>query len=71
MTPSYLAPLAGRGRIASKMQSGCCLFYTSPSPRERTKYLMPSFALKKKKNKITHTTNKKTQTHKKTKQIKT
>ena len=28
-----------------------CLLYTSPSPRDRTRYRMPSFACKKKKNK--------------------
>ena len=33
---------------------GDCLLYTSPSPRDRTRYRMPSFACKKKKKNNTH-----------------
>ena len=54
MTPLARAQLLTEDDYIAKMeQYGGCLLYTSPSPRDRTRYRMPSSALKKKK-KTTH-----------------
>ena len=65
--------MVGRGNVGiddlvvdNHPRGGGCLLYTSPSPRDRTRYRMPSSALKKKntkkKKKNTHTTTTQTTT---------
>ena len=44
VTPKFATWSLGGGRPSACAQDKCCLLYTSPSPRDRTRSRMPSSA---------------------------